>query len=1372
MKTLRLYALFLMIFTVSIQARTDLGNGFYLEDNGVTVTCENNTSASSNEYNGKIYTKITAKTQLTTESGGTVAPANACTSGITSMFEWFKDKTTFDDNISHWDTSKVTNMSSMFKSATIFNQAIGDWNTSKVTNMSSMFSNATTFNQAIGDWNTSKVTNMSSMFNYASAFNQPISNWNTSKVTGMSSMFSNATAFNQPISNWNTSKVTTMSSMFNVASAFNQPIGNWNTSSVTNMSSMFKSATIFNQPIGDWNTSKVTNMSSMFNYASAFNQPIGDWNTSKVTTMSSMFSNAIAFNQDIGDWNTSSVINMSSMFNVASAFNQAIGNWDTSHVTNMSSMFKSATIFNQAIGDWNTSKVTIMSNMFKNASAFNQCLKSWDVHLIGSKPTSFDNASGFVGQTDKQPIWATIGTSCNVAPTANHFTYTTPIGSSAKTFDWNTSSSASDSNGDSLSATVKTQGSKGSATISDTNITYTPNANQSGSDRVIITISDGNGAVDINITLEGIDTLAPSQPTIHSTNGTTITGTGEAGATITLKDDSNNTIGTAIVDSNGTWSITPATPVSSGTALSATQSDTNGNTSVASSSISVLPSSWTDMGNGFWLESNGVTINCDTNTSASTTYNGKTYTKITAKEELTTYIGSVEPANACTSGVTNMSEWFWNKPTFNDNISHWDTSSVTNMSDMFHQATAFNQSIGNWNISSVTDMFGMFQSATAFNQPIGDWNTSKVTDMGSMFANATAFDQSIGNWNTSSVTNMRNMFANATAFNQPIGDWDTSSVTEMRNMFSGANTLSSANECAIVKGWNKDETYANATLYITGSNSGFVMEVCRDRTPDSFSFTALTNQARSTLLTSNSVTINGIDVNTSVSISGGEYEINGDGNWTTTSSTVDSGDTLKVRLTSSSSYSTKVSATLTVGTASQAFDVTTLNAPPPPPTASELAMQKVQQVIKDNATTLITSQELNAISGVSGAVEGVEYSNALANGTYSDKANPTSQEIQAIINAHNQTLLETPTEDNSTTENNSSEPTTEDNTTSGSEVSTSPNENKATTEEPTVEDNSTNEPTTEDNTTIEEPTTEDNTTVENNTTTEEPTVEENTTTEEPKVEDNSTNEPTTEDNTTTEEPTVEDNSTNEPVVDNNTTAEDNATIEEPTTEDNTTNPQPFVMQVLQTLASFSPNLDIETQEDDKQKQARIITPNGNEIVIIIDKATQRVRVSITNPNTNQTQTFAIELLGSQISVDEEGNILIVTLLDNGAKAHITIKADGTIEHSVAYLDKTTQATTLIEDANTSIDTNGTVETQARVVREDFIFKAVVTTNKEGKSKTKFIKLNLATGEEIDLDHTLRNDMLFEEGSIIEILLIDGTIHIKTKTLLDRDLVIE
>lgn len=62
-----------------------------------------------------------------------------------------------------------------------------------------------------------------------------------------------------------------------------------------------------------------------------------------------------------------------------------------------------------------------------------------------------------------------------------------------------------------MSATVKTQGTKGTASIAGHNLTYTPSAGQTGSDTAIITISDGQGGTkDITITVNGIDTLAPT----------------------------------------------------------------------------------------------------------------------------------------------------------------------------------------------------------------------------------------------------------------------------------------------------------------------------------------------------------------------------------------------------------------------------------------------------------------------------------------------------------------------------------------------------------------------------------------------------------------------------------------------------------------------------------------------------------------------------------------------------------------------------------------------------------------------------------------------------------------------------------------------
>ena len=268
--------------------------------------------------------------------------------GVTNMFNAFKDRTTFNEDISGWDVSSATTMYGMFKGASSFNQPIGSWNVSAVTNMQAMFSNASSFNHNIGSWNLGKVTNTSYMFSNASSFNQDIGAWNMSAVTNMWNMFYNASSFNQPISNWDVSAVTTMRNMFASASSFNQPIGSWDVSSVTTMYGMFNGASSFNQPIGGWNTSSVTDMNAMFSNASSFNHNIGSWNLGKVTNTSYMFNNASSFNQDIGAWNTSVVTRMRNMFYSASSFNQNIGSWNVSSVSTMISIFSNTPALSNA----------------------------------------------------------------------------------------------------------------------------------------------------------------------------------------------------------------------------------------------------------------------------------------------------------------------------------------------------------------------------------------------------------------------------------------------------------------------------------------------------------------------------------------------------------------------------------------------------------------------------------------------------------------------------------------------------------------------------------------------------------------------------------------------------------------------------------------------------------------------------------------------------------------------------------------------------------------------------------------------------------------------------------------------------------------
>jgi hypothetical protein len=109
--------------------------------------------------------------------------------------------------------------------------------------------------------------------------------------------------------------------------------------------------------------------------------------------------------------------------------------------------------------------------------------------------------------------------------------------------------------------------------------------------------------------------------------------------------------------------------------------------------------------------------------------------------------------------------------------------------------------------------------------------------------------------------------------------------------------------------------------------------------PDAFNFTSQTDVALSTVIESNAITVGGITASSPISITGGEYAVSTDAGstwstWSTTiPGTVANGNQVKVRLTSSASYSSTTTATLTIGGVSGTFNVTT--AAPPPDTVPD-----------------------------------------------------------------------------------------------------------------------------------------------------------------------------------------------------------------------------------------------------------------------------------------------------------------------------------------------------------------------------------------------------------------------------------------------------
>ena len=110
------------------------------------------------------------------------------------------------------------------------------------------------------------------------------------------------------------------------------------------------------------------------------------------------------------------------------------------------------------------------------------------------------------------------------------------------------------------------------------------------------------------------------------------------------------------------------------------------------------------------------------------------------------------------------------------------------------------------------------------------------------------------------------------------------------------------------------------TLTISSKTGNWVVNtIPKDETPTAFSFSNLTNQELNSLVTSNTVTITGINVPVTVELTAGssftQFRING-GTWRNTATTITSGQTLQLRMTTANAQDTVRTATIKVGTSS------------------------------------------------------------------------------------------------------------------------------------------------------------------------------------------------------------------------------------------------------------------------------------------------------------------------------------------------------------------------------------------------------------------------------------------------------------------------
>lgn len=109
----------------------------------------------------------------------------------------------------------------------------------------------------------------------------------------------------------------------------------------------------------------------------------------------------------------------------------------------------------------------------------------------------------------------------------------------------------------------------------------TLNAPQLNGQALVVTQTDASGIPSANAAYIAADITAPDAPIVVSRTATTVTGTGEAGSTVTIRAADGTELGSVLVDASGDYTVTIAPEQNEGEPLTATASDAAGNASVA-----------------------------------------------------------------------------------------------------------------------------------------------------------------------------------------------------------------------------------------------------------------------------------------------------------------------------------------------------------------------------------------------------------------------------------------------------------------------------------------------------------------------------------------------------------------------------------------------------------------------------------------------------------------------------------------------------------------------------------------------------------------------------------------------------------------------
>ena len=241
-----------------------------------------------------------------------------------------------------------------------------------------------------------------------------------------------------------------------------------------------------------------------------------------------------------------------------------------------------------ASGD-STNGYTVSGNAEANSTV---TIKDLDGNILGTTVANDDGSYSVALPVGPRPEQTLEATATNSFGESSSTTFVTPMDPSLNAPSGTltattTAPGASDANAPILTELTDSNGNTVSVTavIRDSEGEIVVNG-QLAAGSYTVTYS-APGYADVTQILEvtdAPDTTAPEAPTVggvtgNSTDGYVVSGTGEAGSTITIKDDAGNTVGTGTVDTEGNYSIEVPGSVGPDAPLTVTATDNSGNTS-------------------------------------------------------------------------------------------------------------------------------------------------------------------------------------------------------------------------------------------------------------------------------------------------------------------------------------------------------------------------------------------------------------------------------------------------------------------------------------------------------------------------------------------------------------------------------------------------------------------------------------------------------------------------------------------------------------------------------------------------------------------------------------------------------------------------